>query len=93
MAPDLPTLTESIVPGYDFAAWYVLLAPGATPLDVLTLLNRELVAALQTQEVKDQFLAIGLTVQPDSLARTRDRLARDFTKWEAVAKAAGMSAK
>jgi tripartite-type tricarboxylate transporter receptor subunit TctC len=93
LAPDLPTLAESIVPGYEFAAWYVLLAPGATPPEVLTLLNRELVAALQTQEVKDQFLAIGLTVQPDSLARTRDRLARDFTKWEAVAKAAGMSAK
>lgn len=91
LAPDLPTLNESAAPGYDFASWYVLLAPGATPRDTLTLLNRELVTALQQAEVKEQFLTIGLTVLPDSLDRTRERLSKEFTKWEAVAKAAGMT--
>jgi tripartite-type tricarboxylate transporter receptor subunit TctC len=91
LAPDLPTLNESAAPGYDFASWYVLLAPGATPRETLTILNRELAAALQMPEVKEQFLTLGLTVLPDSLDRTRDRLSREFTKWEAVARAAGMT--
>ena len=92
IAQDIPTLNETISPGYDFASWYVLLANGQTPRETMLVLNRELVAALQAQEAKDQFMTLGLSVNLDSLDRARDRLAREFTKWEAVAKAAGMSA-
>ncbi len=92
IAPDIPTLNETISPGYDFASWYVLLANGQTPRETMLILNRELVAALQAQEAKDQFMTLGLSVNLDSLDRARDRLAREFTKWEAVAKAAGISA-
>lgn len=92
IAQDIPTLNETISPGYDFASWYVLLANGQTPRETMLILNRELVAALQAQEAKDQFMTLGLSVNLDSLDRARDRLAREFTKWEAVAKAAGISA-
>ena len=92
LAPDVPTLNDTIAPGYDFASWYVLLAHGQTPRETMLVLNRELVAALSAQDVKDQFMTLGLSVNLDPLDRARDRLAREFTKWEAVAKAAGMSA-
>jgi len=92
IAPDIPTLSETISPGFDFASWYVLLAQGQTPREIMLVLNRELAAALQAPEVKEQFMTLGLSVLPDPLDRTRERLAREFTKWEAVAKAAGMAA-
>ena len=92
IALDVPTLNETISPGYDFASWYVLLAHGQTPRESMLILNRELVAALQAQEAKDQFMTLGLSVNHDSFDRARDRLAREFIKWEAVAKGAGMSA-
>ena len=92
IALDVPTLNETISPGYDFASWYVLLAHGQTPRESMLILNRELVAALQAQEAKDQFMTLGLSVNHDSFDRARARLAREFIKWEAVAKGAGMAA-
>lgn len=92
IAPDLPTLAETIAPGFDFASWYVLLAQGSTPRETMLILNRELSAALQTAEVKDQFMTLGLSVLPELLDRARERLSREFNKWDAVAKAAGMAA-
>ena len=91
MAPELPTLTESIAPGYEFASWFGLFAPSATPRETLLKLNGDLAAALQAQDGRDQFLALGLTTLPESLERVNERVTREFIKWEAVAKAAGMA--
>ena len=91
MAPELPTLTESIAPGYEFASWFGLFAPSATPREILLKLNGDLAAAVQAQDGRDQFLALGLTTLPESLERVNERVTREFIKWEAVAKAAGMA--
>ncbi len=92
LAPELPTLNESIAPGYEFASWFGLFAPSATPREAMQKLNGELSAALQSPEGRDQFGALGFAVLPESLERAGERIARDFAKWEAVAKAAGLAA-
>jgi tripartite-type tricarboxylate transporter receptor subunit TctC len=61
--PDLPTLTESGVPGYEFDTWYGLHAPAKVPKDIITKLNTEITRALSRQEVKDQLFRQGLEVQ------------------------------
>jgi tripartite-type tricarboxylate transporter receptor subunit TctC len=87
LAPDLPTLDETIVPGYDLTSWYALLAPSATPPNVLALLNREVGAALQTREAQEAFQDLGVTIITEPLDKVRERLAQEFTKWQSIAAA------
>ena len=61
--PDLPTLAESGVPGYEFDTWYGLHAPAKVPKEIITKLNTEITKALSRQEVKDQLFKQGLEAQ------------------------------
>ena len=89
-APDVPTIAEAGVPGYEAVQWYGLLAPGQTPKDVVARLNREMVAILQLPDVKERFAADG----GDAVPTTPDEFARyirsETDKWARVAKAAGI---
>ena len=64
LAPDLPTLAESGVPGFEAATWLGLLAPAATPAPVVTWLNAEVVAVLRTPSVVERLAAQGFTPRP-----------------------------
>ncbi|MBM3346669.1 MAG: tripartite tricarboxylate transporter substrate binding protein, partial [Betaproteobacteria bacterium] len=55
LAPDLPSLNESIAPGYDVTSWYLLYGPSALPKDLQVFLNKEIIAAMETQDMKDLF--------------------------------------
>ena len=57
--PDLPTIAESGLPGYDASSWYGILAPAGTPRDIVLKLNSELAKALEQPEVRDSLLAEG----------------------------------
>jgi tripartite-type tricarboxylate transporter receptor subunit TctC len=57
--PDLPTVAESGLPGYDVSPWYGVLAPARTPADVVTLWHRQIVAVMQTPEMKERLLPLG----------------------------------
>ncbi len=70
--PDLPTLGESGVPGYEFDTWYGLHAPSKVSKEIITLLNREITKALSRPEVKDQLFKQGLeaeTSTPEEFAK------------------------
>jgi tripartite-type tricarboxylate transporter receptor subunit TctC len=70
--PDLPTLAESGVPGYEFDTWYGLHAPSKVPKEIITKLNTEITKALSRQEVKDQLFKQGLEAQtstPDEFSK------------------------
>src|SRR5688572_18084342 len=58
--PDVPTSAEAGVPGYEVVSWGAILAPARTPPAIVTKLNQELNAALQTAEVKERFARIGI---------------------------------
>jgi tripartite-type tricarboxylate transporter receptor subunit TctC len=69
--PDVPTIAEQGLPGYDFQIWHGLFAPRGTPDKVVRDVNREAVAALQAPEIKERFNALGFVIignTPDEFA-------------------------
>src|SRR4051812_35441477 len=59
LAPELPTVAEAGLPGYEFQAWFALLAPGKTPEPIVAKVNHDLNQALGTTAVKDRFASLG----------------------------------
>src|SRR5688572_2310530 len=86
--PDVPTIAEAGVPGYEVDAWYGLLAPAATPAGIVARLNRDLAQALSTADMKERLLTAGLEARPSSPAEFRDRIVRDIARWAEVVKKA-----
>ena len=88
-APEIPTLAETIAPGYDVTSWYAIMAPSAVPKPIQAILNRELVAALETPDMKELFAKILVRPIAESLEQTQARLNREFDNWESIVKTAG----
>ena len=90
--PEVPTVAESGYPGYEATNWYAYVAPAKTPKDVVERLNREIVRALGTPEVKELFAKQGLEPKPstpEELART---IEREYATWGRVVKEAKITA-
>jgi tripartite-type tricarboxylate transporter receptor subunit TctC len=88
--PEVPTVAEAGVPGFAFSGWYAVLAPRKTPKDVADLLNQEIVALLQSPEVRNRLAAEGSTVIASTPGTLREHLQRDIAKWQKVVKAANI---
>jgi tripartite-type tricarboxylate transporter receptor subunit TctC len=72
IAPELPTLAESALPGFEVSTWQAVLAPAGTPREVVQRLNAEIARAMALPEVKERFLSFGTdaaTSSPDELGR------------------------
>ena len=78
--PDVPTVSESGLPGFEFNSWFALMAPAGTPRGIVQFLSAEVTRALADPEVREKLIAQGLTprgTSPDELGRaTRAQLAR-----------------
>jgi len=90
--PDLPTVSESGVPGYEFLTWHVIMAPKGTPRPVVTLLNERLRKILNTPEQNQQLLQKGIDVIGASPEETSAHLKREIEKWSRVVKERGIRA-
>lgn len=90
--PDLPTVAEAGVPGYDSNLWYGVLLPARTPPAIVTKLNQAINAILREAEVGERFAALGADPQGGSSAEFRDYIASEVTKWGKVIKAVGLRA-
>ena len=91
-APEIPTISESGVPGFELGSWYGLLAPANTPREIVTRLHAEVIKALAAPEVRDRFKSFGtepLGNTPDEFAA---QIRRDIVKWAKVARAANVRA-
>jgi len=90
--PDVPTVSESGLPGFEFNSWFAVLAPAGTPPEIVARLNAEIVKALAEPAVREQLIAQGLTPRgssADELGRaTKDQLA----KYAALIKKNGIKA-
>ncbi len=64
--PDLPTVAETGVPGYEVSTWFALFAPAATPQDIVQRLNREFAAALADADIREKLVAQGYTINGGS---------------------------
>ena len=90
--PDVPTIAESGVPGFDVASWYGLLAPAGTPPDIIARLHAETVRILKQPDVQQQFLAMGAAPVGNTSDAFDDEIRADLARWAAVVKAAGIRA-
>ena len=89
IVPDLPTVIESGLPGYEVEVWYGILAPAGTPKTVIARLNSELKAVLAQDDVKAKLAALGadpLTGSPEAFSQ---RIRADMAKWGRVIKVSG----
>ncbi|NBR27539.1 MAG: tripartite tricarboxylate transporter substrate binding protein [Betaproteobacteria bacterium] len=89
-APDIPTIAEAGLPGYESSQWYGLLAPAATPKDVLEKLHREVTAILLAPEHRELLGAEGGIVVAGSSEAFSTLIKTETAKWLRVAKEAGL---
>jgi tripartite-type tricarboxylate transporter receptor subunit TctC len=93
LMPDLPTLAESGLPGFDATLTYGLLAPAGTPRAIVDRLNKELRAALASDEVRARIIAEGGEPEPTTPEQHAAVIDRGESKWSAVIRAAGIEAR
>lgn len=89
--PDVPTLAESGVPGYEIEAWFGILAPAGTPAPVVDRLNSELRAVLAMPEMKQRMADLAQTVVGNSPAEFGGFLKSEVTKMGEIVKASGLA--
>ena len=90
--PDLPTLAETLAPGFDYIIWHGFYVPAGTPADVVAQLNRDVNTVLRQPDVRDRLTNLGMEVRPGT-PESLDALVRgEIRKWKDVAKAANIKA-
>jgi tripartite-type tricarboxylate transporter receptor subunit TctC len=91
-APDIPTVAESGVPGYEASSWFAFLAPAGTPKSIITRLNTEALNTLQTPEVRDSLIRQGMDPAGSTPGEVDAFLRAEIAKWTRVVKEAGIRA-
>lgn len=86
--PDIPTIAEAGVPGYEVDGWYGILAPARTPQSIIQRLNADINAVVATQDAKDRLLAVGLQARGTTPAEFHQMIVNDIARWANVAKKA-----
>ncbi len=90
--PDVPTVAEQGLPGFEANAWWALIAPAGTPPAVVSRMNAEVAKLLREPAIRDRLTAAGMNIvasQPDELARFVDG---QITRWEKIVKEYGIKA-
>jgi len=90
IAPDMPTIAESGIPGFEIGNWYAIVAPAKTPAPIISRLNAEILKALAGADVKKRFLELAA----DPIGSTPEELAAyqkaEIAKWARAIKTAGI---
>jgi tripartite-type tricarboxylate transporter receptor subunit TctC len=89
-APDLATIAESGLPGFEVASWYGLLAPANTPRDMITRLHAEVVKALASQEVRERIESFGSETIGSTPEEFAAQIRNDIVKWGKVVRHANI---
>ncbi len=87
--PDIPTMDEAGLPGFEATTWHGLVAPAGTPPAIIEVLHGALVAALADPDVKTKLAALGVDIGPDSPAEFSAYIKAEIPKWAAIIKASG----
>jgi tripartite-type tricarboxylate transporter receptor subunit TctC len=88
--PDVPTFIESGQPGFDVTSWVSILAPTKTPRSVVDKLQREIVAVLRTDPVRERYLVLGIEPVGNTPEQFAEQIRTDLARWEKVVKAANI---
>lgn len=87
--PDVPTIAEAGVPGYEASTWNGIVAPLGVPSPIVKRLNAEINKALASQMVRERFAAIGAEPAPGTPDQFRKLIAAEFVKWGEVVRRSG----
>jgi len=87
--PNIPTIAESGVPGFEVVAWGGLVGPANLPKEMVTRLNAEIRTALANPAVRERFKALGAETDPSTPEEFRELARRETVKWEKVVKFSG----
>ena len=88
--PQLPTIAESGVPGYDVTGWYGIVAPAGAPASIVRKLGAELGRAMHTPEVTEKLAADGTEALTGSSDEFRTTIAMEIAKWARLVKSTGL---
>jgi len=88
--PEVPTVAESGVPGFEAGSWYGLLAPAATPRPIIERINKETVRIVQLADVRERLLNEAFEVPIDTPEQFAAHIKADIVKWAKVVKEAGI---
>ncbi|HLU04048.1 MAG TPA: tripartite tricarboxylate transporter substrate binding protein [Advenella sp.] len=89
--PDVPTVAESGVPGFEASGWYGLLAPAGTPQDVVLKLNQAISQTMGQPDVQDKLNTLGVTPTTGTPAQLGEKIDSETKKWRDVIRAAHIS--
>ena len=90
-SPELPTIAETILPGYEAGEWYAVVAPAGMPKALLARVHEAIARAVQSPEVRDRLLGDGLNVLVGSSEQLGNVIREDFAKWRRLAKETGIT--
>jgi len=88
--PDVPTLSESGLAGYDSTGWFGLVAPAGTPQSIVQRLNAEFTAALNDEGIKNQMRQSGMEPTPSSIENFEVYIRSESQKWAKVIRQANI---
>lgn len=91
--PDVPTIAESGLPGFEVSVWYGMLAPTATPRAIIDSLHSQIVGILKTPEVHEQVRSAGFDIVANSPEEFASFIKAEVAKWAKVVKDAGIKVK
>jgi tripartite-type tricarboxylate transporter receptor subunit TctC len=92
LAPELPTMIEAGVPGFEISAWYMIFAPKKTPTEILEKLNSAINKAITDPEMVKQMAAMGVSFVGGSIGQADQFLSSEITNWGTIIKAADIKA-
>jgi tripartite-type tricarboxylate transporter receptor subunit TctC len=92
LAPDVPTVDEAGVPGYDVSVWFGVLTVAGTPRDIVNRLNTEMVKILKSSEVQERFGKIGVEVVAGTPEHFASFLRSEVERWAKVVREANIKA-
>ncbi len=88
--PDVPTMAETVLPGFDVQAWYALAGPRNLPVSIVTRLNGIVREALARTEVREPMLALGAEPRPSTAAEAQAFVVSEVTRWTKIVRAEGI---
>jgi tripartite-type tricarboxylate transporter receptor subunit TctC len=88
--PEVPTLVEAGLEGFEAGSWYGFLAPAKTPREIVTKLHAEIMKALKLPEVQERMASLGAEPIGNTPAQFDEQIRRDLAKWGKVVQAAGI---
>ena len=90
LAPEIPTIAESGIPGFDVTSWFGVIAPAGTPADIVALLNSELIAVLSQPELRERLAVAGLEPAPGTADDFGALIRAEIDKYARLVKSSGI---